>query len=159
MSGSDRCADLGTTMATTPCVDLSIPSCPHGVREALDRVIAALGPLNLSADEVGTIELVLAEALNNVVEHAYGDQGALQPIRICAHHRADGLHLRITDRGKAMPGDQLPDGVLPDVGEETDALPEGGYGWYLIHDLANDVAYRREGDENRLDLRIAVADG
>jgi serine/threonine-protein kinase RsbW len=36
-------------------------------------------------------------------------------------------------------------------------LPEGGFGWFLIKDLAKDVVYARVEGENRLQLRVAVA--
>ena len=35
-------------------------------------------------------------------------------------------------------------------------LPEGGFGWFLIQDLAKDVLYARVENENRLSLRLAV---
>lgn len=36
-------------------------------------------------------------------------------------------------------------------------MPEGGFGWFIIKDLAKDIVYRRQNGENLLDLRIAVA--
>ena len=41
--------------------------------------------------------------------------------------------------------------------DEFPDLPEGGFGWYLIRDLARDVNYEREGWCNVLTLRLEVA--
>ena len=38
-------------------------------------------------------------------------------------------------------------------------MPEGGFGWFLIKDLAKDVTYHRVKAENHLSLRLAVAIG
>lgn len=126
------------------------------VRDGLARVLDRISPLALSTEDSGTVELLLAEALNNIVEHALA--GADQPgsIRIDGHGDADGLHLRITDRGTPMPDGQIPSGAMPSVDGPTDALPEGGFGWFMIHALARDVRYDRSGTLNRLSLRIPV---
>jgi len=49
---------------------VAVQSGPLAVREALDMVISALVSMSLGVEESGTIEFVLAEVLNNVVEHA-----------------------------------------------------------------------------------------
>lgn len=58
---------------------LVFDSDPLAVREALRR-LAACPPLCLLDDDMrGTAEIVLAEALNNVVEHAYaGRRGKIE---------------------------------------------------------------------------------
>ena len=126
------------------------------VREALAKVLEGLGPLDLDIEEAGTIELVLAEALNNIVEHAYAPVAGVGPIRIGCLHKKDGLHLRIKDEGVALPDEHVPLGKVANLNTEIEDLPEGGFGWFLIQDLAKDVRYRRIGNENELSLRLAV---
>lgn len=138
-------------------LDVHLASSKTAVREALARVRCALGPLALGAEELQTVELVLAEALNNIVEHAYAPQSPRDTITIRGKHQADGLHFRIKDRGKGMPNGEPPLGLLRPFAAEMDEMPEGGFGWFLIRDLAKDVRYRRIGTENQLDLRLAVA--
>lgn len=127
------------------------------VREALLRIREGLAPLKLDIEEVGTVELVLAEALNNIVEHAYADGDGSKPIRIICHHRENGIHFRIEDKGVMMPDGRLPLGNAQEVTVNTMDLPEGGFGWFMIQDLAKDVTYQRVGKANRLDLRLAIA--
>ncbi|MEM6303429.1 MAG: ATP-binding protein [Pseudomonadota bacterium] len=129
------------------------------VRDALKDIVSELGPLALDVEEVSTIELVLAEALNNIVEHAYPVPGDDQPIDISCRLRSDGLHVTIQDRGSPMPDGKVPLGQSHDLNVDVMDLPEGGFGWFLIQDLAKDVNYQRHDSMNRLDLRIALALG
>lgn len=136
--------------------ELQFQSSELAVRTALGDLIDGLRPLGLNGEEAGTVELVVAEALNNVVEHAYPDGSPKGQIRIACDHDADGLVLTIIDQGKEMPAGQLPRGKAADIDVAFEDLPEGGFGWFLIRDLAKDVNYERAGWENRLSLRLDV---
>lgn len=137
-------------------VEVSICSRNFAVRDALDLFITALGPLELEPEERAAVELVLAEALNNIVEHAYPEVSSKGPITITGRHDRDGLHINILDKGLAMPGGQTPLGLPPSIDVDLFDLPEGGFGWFLIKDLAKDVNYSHVNGENRLNLRVAV---
>ena len=138
-------------------VRMTFPSDPLAVRSALSGVLQGLSYLALSPDLRGTLELVLAEALNNVVEHAHGGRGdgAIE-VRV-AHEAAGGVPVlvcELIDDGAPMPGDGLP--MPPDLGAEIADLPEGGFGWMLIRELARDVDYARCGERNRLRFRLDI---
>ena len=135
----------------------SVESGKMATRQALDLFFEALGPLNLDVEEKGTIELVLAEILNNIVEHAYPPSDAAGPISVECKHQSDGLIIAIKDQGRAMPNNQMPLGNLSSLDVELDDMPEGGFGWFLIQHLARDVTYKRVGLENHLNMRLAVA--
>lgn len=151
------CEDKIKQTALLPRFDVSVQSDDMAVREALEQVLASLDPLDMSVEEIGTVELVLAEVLNNIVEHAYPDPSSAGPITIACTHRPDGLHLHITDQGEAMPNGALPVGKRASLDVGLDDLPEGGFGWFLIRDLAKDVSYQRVGAENHLSMRLSVA--
>ncbi len=138
--------------------DVRISGATLAVRDALSEVLSNLQPLALSDDEAGTVELVLAEALNNIVEHAYDANEKPGEIRIRCWRRKDGLHFAIIDNGLAMPDDKAPVACAPDVNVKVTALPEGGFGWFLIHTLATDIRYARVGETNHLNLRVAWGD-
>jgi serine/threonine-protein kinase RsbW len=89
----------------------------------------ALPPLaRLSDDARGTAELVLAEVLNNVAEHAYAGTGRAWWRSCHAATFTGHLRCQIVDQGKAMPGGTLPEGRLPGrPGLALDDLPEGGF--------------------------------
>lgn len=126
------------------------------VRQALQQFIASLSPLHLGVEEKGMVELVMAEVLNNIVEHAYPDPAQVGPICIVCVHQSNGLLVEICDSGHAMPKERLPIGRLASVDVDLQDMPEGGFGWFLIQHLAKDVSYQRVGNENYLNMRLAV---
>ena len=103
----------------------------------------------------GSVEIALAEALNNVVEHAYGARPPPDPlyaIRIDVTRSGAQLEVCIRDFGAALPGLALPEGRLPDANVARDALPEGGFGWFLIRELTTRLHYVQVDGENCLEL-------
>ncbi len=144
-------------MGLLPPFEVSLNNQQSDVRGALSALLAGLGPLALDVEEAGTVELVMAEALNNIVEHAYADRRRKEAIHIRCKQLRDGLHLRIVDRGMAMPDGKTPIGMAQNIDVDAIDMPEGGFGWFLIQDLAKDIRYQRVGHTNQLDLRLAVA--
>ncbi|WP_299746206.1 ATP-binding protein [uncultured Tateyamaria sp.] len=140
-----------------PAFHISVVSGQMAVRTALGQLLDGLKPLSLDVEEAGTVELVMAEALNNIVEHAYPEDEGSGPIDITCAHASDGLHLTVVDSGRAMPDGQTPVGGAADIDVDFCDMPEGGFGWFLIKDLAKDVTYQRQDTENQLQLRLAVA--
>lgn len=133
-----------------------LPSESFAVRRALDSVQQALEPLCLDVEEKGTIELVLAEAMNNIVEHAYEEQPH-GTIELSLKKMHNGVNFELFDQGKPMPEGELPLGRAPDPDTALGDLPEGGFGWFLIRDLAHDLKYERLDKGNLLCFRLAIA--
>lgn len=106
-------------------------------------------PPDLSED----LQLVLAEVLNNVVEHAYAHQG-YGWVRLTLAEKAGGVRASILDEGCAMPDHKVPSPARHSLNGPLSDLPEGGFGWALIHDLAKDLKYRRKGNRNHLSFAI-----
>ncbi|WP_284165155.1 ATP-binding protein [Frigidibacter sp. SD6-1] len=125
------------------------------VRRVLGRIMAYLGD-GLCQPDRGTVEIVLAEVLNNIVEHAYARRPPGR-IRLFLTPVGDGLACRVEDDGHPMPSLVLPDGRLPELGDELDLLPEGGWGWALIRSLTADLIYERTPRANRLTFRVPVS--
>ena len=128
---------------------LVITSDTLAVRDGLRR-LAATPPLGDLAEEArGTAEVVLAEALNNIVEHSYALAPGRIEVRLDASTR--GILCEITDEGLGMPCNALPVGQCPDAEDSAlEDLPEGGFGWFLIRTLTKELCYRRDGARNRL---------
>ena len=123
------------------------------VRQALCALFDRLMAGRMSADARDTAQIVLAEALNNIVEHAYAQ--APGEIELTIGVSARGLSCRIMDAGRPLPGVGVPAGGLAPLRPGED-LPEGGFGWHLIRTLSEDLNYRREGERNFLSFRIAA---
>ncbi|MBT8413572.1 MAG: ATP-binding protein [Boseongicola sp.] len=127
----------------------------ENVRLAIENAMLTLEPLNLREEEKSSVEIALAEALNNVVEHAYPD-GTPGDVKLVLRHGRAGLLIEIRDNGRPMPNGRTPDGNHPTDSEPHNDLPEGGFGWFLIRELARDLVYDRENGENFLIFRLAV---
>ena len=126
------------------------------VRRMLGRLRARLAAEDLPEDVCSNIEIALAEALNNIVEHAYRP-GSHQSITLTLSAGPRGVTCELRDRGAAMPDLAAPAGTAPDVTGQRAALPEGGFGWSLIHALTARLHYRRDKEENRLTLDFDLA--
>lgn len=131
---------------------------PDGVRDALDAMRNGLNTINASDEETFSAELVIAEALNNVVEHALADIQA-PTFFLSMKKVSDGVRVDIRDQGHPMPDGRPPIGDLPEITENTNNLPEGGFGWFLIRELARDLSYARVEDENQLSFRLSICTG
>lgn len=134
---------------------LIFPSDLIAVRTALGSALSGLRYLELTEEEGGTVELVLAEAMNNVVEHAYRDSSGVIELRVA--NCVEGLFCEVLDDGAGMGGMPLGEEPSGEPGPLEDT-PEGGFGWFLIRSLARDLSYAREGGRNRLSFRIELAD-
>lgn len=136
-------------------VELTFKATFRWVRRAIHEAMDTLEPCGLSAEEMGSIEIVLAEALNNIVEHAYPSD-APGPIHLSLRLRRSGLMVEIRDRGRTMPNGRAPIGNHPMSESIGDPMPEGGYGWYLIRELVQDLIYDRRDGENFLIFRLSL---
>lgn len=131
---------------------------PCDVRRALNVLMSecdAMLPPNC-AEVAGNLQIVLAEALNNVAEHAFD---GLEPSEASVAIALRGDHLRVVlrDTGHPLPQRLLQPPPPPNLAGETDVLPEGGFGWALIHQLTSRLEYSRTDRENRLSLWFLVA--
>ena len=111
----------------------------------------------ITVEDAGTLEIALAEALNNIVEHAYSGLPA-GPIDLYLTFDGQNLHCRIVDHGRPMPRLALPQFTAPQIAESIAELSEGGWGWALIGTLSADLDYRRENGNNCLSFRIPLAE-
>ncbi|MEO0991902.1 MAG: ATP-binding protein, partial [Pseudomonadota bacterium] len=125
------------------------------MRKALRDILIKLDQYTEFKEVLDTVELVLAEVLNNVVEHAYAE---INPgfINLNLAVEPDGLHVEVVDVGAPMPNGEPPMGCAPDPEVELSDMPEGGFGWFLIRDLARDLTYERRDRANHTSFRIAL---
>ncbi|OIP84017.1 MAG: hypothetical protein AUK37_06375 [Rhodobacterales bacterium CG2_30_65_12] len=125
------------------------------VRSALRTAMVAFSSMQLGPQFQGVVEIVLAEVLNNVVEHAYAEHGR-GVIEIEADQLENALAFRITDDGRPMPEGCMPQGSPQDLDVPPDELPEGGFGWYLIRRLTDRLGYQRSANRNVLTFRVPL---
>lgn len=132
-----------------------LPATNEGVRAGVQNVSNLIVEYGASEDDLTAIELALAEVLNNVVEHAYdGTVDGTMEIRV--DNQAPDIYFRILDAGRPMPKGRLPSGNAADTALEDFQQDEGGYGLYMIRQLARKLRYSREGHHNQLSFRITL---
>ncbi|MEM6408025.1 MAG: ATP-binding protein [Pseudomonadota bacterium] len=108
----------------------------------------------ISVDMLSNAELIISEVLNNIEEHSY-DGEPFCPLRVSVSLIDEKtIEVETQDFGKPMPGMKLPPKSLPNTDVPIDELPEGGFGWFLIHTLAPETTYKRNGQRNVLTFRL-----
>lgn len=137
--------------AEADCARIVLSADPMAVRKGLQSLFDTLLLRALPPEQRGTAEIVLAEVLNNIVEHAYAC--TCGEITLTLQLQASEVVCLIEDHGLPMPGGVLPEGKLTWIAGQDD-LPEGGFGWHLIRTLAHDLSYRRIQGCNQLRFRL-----
>lgn len=127
------------------------------VRSALESVCRTLAEWRYGPETVATAEILLAEILNNIIEHAFADRPD-GTVTVELRTTRNGILVEVADDGAPMPGLRLPEGRPADIDVPEHLLPEGGFGWHLIRSLATDLHYRRENGRNHLGLRLPDRD-
>ena len=104
--------------------------------------------LNLTPDLVFNLNLVLEEAVSNVILYAYPKEEH-QTISLIARKKDNQLIFVLTDSGKEFDPTQAPDA---DITLSAEDRPIGGLGIFLIRQIMNTVEYRRIEGKNVLTL-------
>lgn len=138
-------------------LDLSFPATEAEASKGIATLSARLAAQGLPSCKSDDVKIALAEAINNVVKHAYAGIAPTN-IRVDCCLFKDQLVIRITDTGKPMPDLQPPKGIPASVDTSVQELPEGGFGWFLIHRLASEIHYERRDGSNLLLLRFVFDD-
>ena len=124
-------------------------------RTGISSVVEQLRERGLPDERVDDVQIALAEAVNNVVEHAYTDDPP-GDVNIRCQLSPGKLSVYIRDAGVPLPEGRLPAGERQSLDGDIQDLPEGGFGWFLIRELANDIQYERNEGENNLFLSFEI---
>lgn len=119
---------------------------PAAVRALLIALEQGPALARLTDEERDCTLLVLAEVLNNVVEHGYG--GGPGWIGLVPGLHRNGRDWRVVDRAAQPPPLACLDATMPD------GAAEGGFGWPLIRTLTDRLALRRRRGFNVVTLQV-----
>ena len=125
----------------------------------LQNEVAEISKLAIFIDELGeefglspelvfNLNLVLEEAVSNVILYAYPKEEH-QTISLIAKKKGNQLIFVLTDSGKEFDPTQAPDADITLSAEER---PIGGLGIFLIRQIMNTVEYQRIEGKNVLTL-------
>lgn len=111
--------------------------------------VEALGEeLSWTPDLVFNLNLVLEEAVTNIIMYAY-PKDEHENIYLSAQLHQGSIVFVLTDTGKAFDPTQAPDA---DISLDADDRPIGGLGIFLIRQIMNEVSYQRIEGKNVLTL-------
>ncbi|MGK7943184.1 MAG: ATP-binding protein [Microcystaceae cyanobacterium] len=130
--------------------------------EELERLSAWLSEigdsLNLSNRAIFGLDLILAEAVTNIIDNAYQDDQVHQiQIKLATIESDQKVILTIEDDGIPFNPLETPEAELPATLEEAKI---GGLGIHLIRNYSDECYYQRQDDQNYLKIVVynAISD-
>lgn len=105
--------------------------------------------LGLSVEHVFNFNLVLEEAMTNVIMYAY-PEGETHEIWLTAIEQDGVVTFRVEDEGTAFDPTAVPDA---DVTLSAEERAIGGLGIFLIRQLMDEVEYQRVNGRNQLTMK------
>ena len=103
---------------------------------------------SLTPDVVFNLNLVIEEAVVNIINYAYPKEDH-QYIYLSAHLHEDSIVFVLTDTGKEFDPTLAPEA---DINLSADEREIGGLGIFLIRQIMNEVKYERIDGKNVLTL-------
>jgi len=131
-------------------LQLKLPAILKNLTQFMESVSKCAREQGFDPKKVTQIELVLEEALVNVINYAYPDKdGDVQVI--CSLDEENRFVIEITDWGEPFNVLSLDE---PDITSDVSDRKVGGLGVFMIRSLMDDVKYRFEEDKNILILFV-----
>ncbi len=138
------------------CMDISSSLIVKSHLEELDTLthwVHHLGhEFGLAESDRYRLDLVLAEAVTNIMQNAYMDTVEHEItviLQFITQEEVDRLQIQIRDDGVPFDIVQHPEFVFP---ENLEVAQVGGLGIHLIRHYTNECHYQRDGEENVLTL-------
>lgn len=118
------------------------------VKQALGKILQAA---NLTVEIIEDVQLITEEILVNIIQYGY-------------ENRSDGhidlrientdQHLTMTFEDNARPFNPLTEVTNPDLDKDDDARSLGGFGFFLVQELAEQVDYAYRHGKNVLTVIV-----
>lgn len=109
--------------------------------------------LGVQPDVAFQLQLVLDEAVANVVNYAYSEPG--KEFQVTLDKVDSTLVVQVIDQG--IPFDPTTESKTPDITLSVEDRPIGGLGIFLIKEMMDVVEYQRQGDSNILTMKKNLA--
>ena len=127
---------------------MNITSTPEQVRHACEALHGLCEQAGMARTEVYQFELCLAEALNNIIEHAFGGKQD-HSIHIDLSVDQDYVAADVTyPTQQQWPAELLLEATLPMPID--DELPERGFGNYLIKHLMDQIDITHQDGQTKI---------
>lgn len=129
--------------------DFELPSEAGREREAMDRIAAAVAPLDLRTERLEKLRTAVAEATMNAIEHGNRFRAEV-PVRISAEVVGSDLVVRVRDEGGDRPiaVTETPDIAAKLAGEQSPR----GWGLFLIQQMVDVLRATSDGRYHTAEL-------
>lgn len=129
---------------------LTMPAQMTALTAGITFVTQCATAAGVATQRLDAVVLAVEEALTNICHYAYGE-GAGEIEIHCAQASPSRLCIELIDTGAPFNILALPP---PDLTSDIEQRPVGGLGIHLIRTMMDEVAYRREGPRNILQLIV-----
>lgn len=144
-------ASAGNTVASAGFVfRRCLKNCQKCVPKFLDEARKWMRQVGVADRKNKNIQIVLAEALNNIIEHGFERENA-GLIEIDIEVSGGTVVIHLSDNGKSFTPPTPTQTPMQDSGD-FDNLPEGGFGWFLIREITSSYECYRRSNQNLLIL-------
>ena len=124
--------------------ELSIEARPENIDAVIDFIFDRLG--DCPPKTRNQIGVAVDEVFSNIIRYAYHPLVGGALVRVAVD---DEITIEFEDKGVAHDPLSAP---APDFSIAPDFREEGGLGVFLLKNIMDSVAYRREGDKNILTI-------
>ncbi len=120
------------------------------VPHLLDDIQDWMKTVGVSEGKTTDVQIVLAEALNNVIEHGFEHEN-MGELEIRIEVFGERVTVHVSDNGMEFTPPSNTQTPLK-FEDNLDELPEGGFGWFLIKEITSSFEFHRKKDRNELIL-------
>jgi anti-sigma regulatory factor (Ser/Thr protein kinase) len=123
---------------------------------ALPAILAHLDRLCPQNDRVlvQKVATAIEELFTNSVCHGIRTPNSVEEVGLAVMQGQGGVHIRYEDSFQAFDPFHGLDVIHDQAGLDVEDRPVGGLGRLIVHGLAHQATYAREGAVNRIDLRF-----
>ena len=120
-------------------VEIRVPAKSQYVSVVRLTISGLATRVGFTYDEIEDLKIATAEAVTNVVRHAYDDQDEGEVVIGCALYE-NKFEIMVADYGNSFDFEEIKSKIGPYQGNENiSLLREGGLGLYLIESLMDEV--------------------
>lgn len=130
-------------------IEITLENRVEEIRRLADHVDAFCERWGIAPEHAFNLNLALDELITNIIMYGYEDDEKHQ-IRIGLSWNDQELVAELVDDGR--PFDPLTQSPDPQIETPIEKRKIGGLGLHLVKTLMDEVRYRRDGRNNRLEL-------
>ena len=127
---------------------ITLTSDPKNVHRVEEFLIKMNSSLHLDEEKLGSLLVVVTEAVNNAIIHG-NKRNPAKKVTVTGTRKGHALTIRVKDEGKGFDPASIPNPV-----HEDNLLRESGRGVFLMHQLMEKVSFNAHGNEVTMTMTI-----